>query len=1112
MKRTSVNLLTLLLLVIVTLVTLLLSLPSAAVVSAYQQQAVIYGVLTTFTLYFGMLLLESELSPAHVVGMVAFLSLPPDAQPLMLWAVFLGGVVGGLLLVIRTEEDLLRRPLTIRTARSVVAISARVTLSLLVAGQFYRALGGILPLTTLLDAATQPLLVFSLLYTLVYLAIFLLEIYTDGHSVQRVLRANVAELFAILVLPLPFGIVSAVLIVDAPAALPMFIVGMAAFTLGLYGLSRAQHQLRKQMDEARSLAVVGQAMQSDLNLDSLLRTVYEQVSRLLNANHFLVALYDSQQIRYPLAMRNGHPYQQAEPNAGNTLLHYVLRTQQPVLISRNVQQEAVRFGLTPPDEPLTSWLGVPLLAGGKPVGAMIVISDDPQRIFKAADLRLMSTLAAAAAVAIDNAQLYARQTRRAEQLSTLNRVMSLLTVTLSADAVLDAVVSSASLISEASGIALYLCEGESVKLVRYAGLSDAYAANPPELLLTDFRQEPVLFGRAEDDPRAAAQRDMLRREGKAAWMEVPLIVGETGLGVLALYYPYPRGFSETRIEIIRAFANQAAQAIKNARQYTSTDEALERRAEQMFALAMLGREMTAPMSPAAICDLVLARGLELTEACAGLVILVHETTHEPVIVALAGYPAPNVLDTALQHSIVADVLRAGHALSVPDTRRGALPPLLEQAGAQLAVPVMRQSQVIGVTVLESDRPNAFHDEDLHFLTQLTNHLTIAIDNSSLFARIAEGRDRLEVILNAMTEAIILVDRSGTIALANPCVSLIGLNARRLVGQSVGNLLADNTLDMAARMGFESTEHFRALMAELHTPGSWLHVAPASYSVEGEDGTLFIQRQVIPVSGEDGEPVGVLLVFYDQTEERELMQMRDDLTRMIVHDLRSPLAAVTTGLKLLREIVPGDAPYRGVLDTTTDTSQRAIRKLLSRVDSLLDIARTETGPLNLDIEPTELAKLVDSVCTEHNPLARELDVTLHSEVNGDLPPLHVDADKIERVLQNLVDNALKFSPADSTITIRAQASSVAQGFLRIEVADEGPGVPEDDKTRLFERFAQVKGRRGARRGIGLGLTFCKLAVEAHGGHIWIEDNPGGGSIFAFTLPVTEVAERHAQQRA
>src|SRR5512145_1857798 len=125
----------------------------------------------------------------------------------------------------------------------------------------------------------------------------------------------------------------------------------------------------------------------------------------------------------------------------------------------------------------------------------------------------------------------------------LNRVLSLLTVTLSPDAVLDAVVSSASLISDATGIVVYLSENEKLALVRAAGLSDAFLANPPELLTTDFRQKPVMVGNVFEDTRAVAQRDILRRELKAAFLEMPLVVGETGVGVLVLYYAQPRNFS-----------------------------------------------------------------------------------------------------------------------------------------------------------------------------------------------------------------------------------------------------------------------------------------------------------------------------------------------------------------------------------------------------------------------------------------------------------------------------------------------------------------------------------------------------------------------------------------
>jgi signal transduction histidine kinase len=222
--------------------------------------------------------------------------------------------------------------------------------------------------------------------------------------------------------------------------------------------------------------------------------------------------------------------------------------------------------------------------------------------------------------------------------------------------------------------------------------------------------------------------------------------------------------------------------------------------------------------------------------------------------------------------------------------------------------------------------------------------------------------------------------------------------------------------------------------------------------------------------------------------------------MIIHDLRSPLTAVTTSLKLMTEIVPKDSDIRPLVETTADASRRAIRKILSRVDSLLDISRMESGFINLDTKPTELATLVDSVCIELSPLAHELNITIQTEIPDDLPLLAIDSDKVERVLLNLLDNALKFAPMGSVVTIRSSLNSDKPGFSRTDVIDGGPGVPDEYKTRLFDRFVQVQGRSGKRRGSGLGLTFCRLVAEGHGGRIWIEDNPGGGSVFSLTLPV------------
>ncbi|MBI1258816.1 MAG: histidine kinase, partial [Chloroflexi bacterium] len=252
-----------------------------------------------------------------------------------------------------------------------------------------------------------------------------------------------------------------------------------------------------------------------------------------------------------------------------------------------------------------------------------------------------------------------------------------------------------------------------------------------------------------------------------------------------------------------------------------------------------------------------------------------------------------------------------------------------------------------------------------------------------------------------------------------------------------------------------------------------------------------------------QPLGVLLVFYDETEERKLARTREEVSQMLIHDLRSPLTAVTTSLKLLTDLTPKDSSLRPIVETTTDGGRRAIQKLLGRVDSLLDVSKMENGFLALDAKPSELATLVDNVCVELSPLAQELGVIIKPEISAELPLLEIDADKVERMLLNLVDNALKFSPADSTVLVRAHepgAEGAAPGFVRIDVLDSGPGVPDEYKLMLFDRYVQVRGRKGARRGTGLGLTFCRLVAETHGGQIWIDDNPMGGSIFSFTLPV------------
>jgi two-component system, NtrC family, sensor histidine kinase KinB len=891
----------------------------------------------------------------------------------------------------------------------------------------------------------------------------------------------------------------------------MFIVGVALTAVSLFMLRRAQVSARKRADELHALSVLGQMLRASMSLRPLLNTVYLQVTQLLEVEDFAIALYDQEtgRLKYPLAIQHGAQVHPAVSGV-NTLADHVLQTQTPLAITRDVQARAQRMGLTSPDDSVVSWLGVPLVSAGRALGVMIVTSQNPQRRLGADDLRLMNIVAANTSVALDNVQFNAQQSERVAQLGALNRILALLTGTLSSDAVLDTVISSASLIADATAVAVYMFWDGSrgrMALVRYAGLSDAFSVDAPDPLLVTHadaqtldQRKPMIVNDVRRDERTAHVCESMLREGKAAWIELPLFIGEVYSGALVLYFDKPHTFAGERIELLRTFANQVSQAINNARLYTLTDEALERRVAQLLALSTIGRELIAVTDRNTICDLILEYALRSTRASVGAIILRDDTDQEMRVITQHGYPAGT--SAAIIRGIPGRVFQTGQIARSDDVRADPeYLPLLPTMRSQLTVPIRRGSDSLGVITLESDQLQAFSEEDSHFINQLASQTIIAIDNARLFRDVSTARDRLQAILDNMDEAIMLLNPNGMIALANPRVDLLGFHPEQLLNQHIDYLLMRLDLMFAERIGFESADEVRQLFHE--SPAHWLERDPVTYSIAREHRLVYLQRQVIPVWDAHGQLETILLVFRDETEQRELELMREDLSRMIVHDMRSPLTAVTSGLKLLKDLVPSDSHVRPAVESTTEASQRALRKLLNRVDSLLDISKLESGQLTLEIGPVGLAGLVDGVCLELSPLAQELEVSLLRQVPDTVPLLLLDGDKIERVLLNLVDNALKFSPNNTSVVIRTYEPGTHDApdtYVRVDVIDSGPGVPDEHKTRLFDRFAQIEGQQGRRRGTGLGLAFCRLAVQAHGGHIWIEDNPAGGTIFAFTLPV------------
>lgn len=230
--------------------------------------------------------------------------------------------------------------------------------------------------------------------------------------------------------------------------------------------------------------------------------------------------------------------------------------------------------------------------------------------------------------------------------------------------------------------------------------------------------------------------------------------------------------------------------------------------------------------------------------------------------------------------------------------------------------------------------------------------------------------------------------------------------------------------------------------------------------------------------------------------QELEKLRDSLTHMVVHDLRTPLTALLSGLYSMETL--------GELNADQDEFWRMAvsggETLLGMINDLLDVSKMENGSMRLAYSNPTPEMLVERAIRQVEQLAREKNLELRTLMPPKLPILTVDEDKLRRVIVNLLANAIKFTPAGGVVTVAVRAGDCGD-VVRFSVQDTGEGIPREAFGRIFEKFGQVESRTaGQYNSTGLGLTFCKMAVETHGGSIWVDSEVGMGSKFSFTVPI------------
>ncbi|MEM8860118.1 MAG: PAS domain-containing sensor histidine kinase [Chloroflexota bacterium] len=366
--------------------------------------------------------------------------------------------------------------------------------------------------------------------------------------------------------------------------------------------------------------------------------------------------------------------------------------------------------------------------------------------------------------------------------------------------------------------------------------------------------------------------------------------------------------------------------------------------------------------------------------------------------------------------------------------------------------------------------------------QLKSHKSIDLETKA---------EWLETILNTTTEGFIILDLNGSVKMSNqPADNFLA----SMTGEEPNNGVFD-TQQAVSIIGYKPVELIKLIsnIRRGNLPEDNTKIIP----VENKGTVTYLERRETTLKDADSHINGLLIVFRDVTEQVEREEWQREFTGMVVHDLKNPVSTLYTGFEWMRHIAMNEDT-----EMIIENGRRVSQQLLDMIDSLLDMARMEAGRLSTDLEAINVGHIAHEQLDTLLPLSNKKQIKLSLQVDPNVEPVWGDRSMVRRVIANLVDNALKFTPAQgqvSVVVLPDKISSNTIGDCRIMIADTGKGVPTEDRERIFSRFEMVGGRGKSHRGTGIGLSFCKQAIEAMGGQIWVEDNPGGGSRFVFTLP-------------
>ena len=513
---------------------------------------------------------------------------------------------------------------------------------------------------------------------------------------------------------------------------------------------------------------------------------------------------------------------------------------------------------------------------------------------------------------------------------------------------------------------------------------------------------------------------------------------------------------------------------------------MRRQLRELIFLHETSQVVNATLDLDSILGSLMAQVREYFQVEAASVAFLEEETGELVFRVAVGEAREEVIGLRLApgRGVAGWVVQTGEPAVVPDAHadprfyRG----IDEKTGlfthALLAVPIKTEGHMLGVIEALNPAAGEFDDDAQRLLLAVASLAATAIRNAELYERVRQAERRYESLFSESTDPIIVLDLDGRILdLNQQVIELLGFSREQMSGADFWDVLGipQEECQAAVRQVGEGQPH------------------TVEMQISSSAGPRILEAHMAKI--DYGGREAIQWVGHDISERVALEGMRENLTHMIVHDLRNPLGSIISSLQLISNAFLEKDETVPVMKLVR-IAQRSGQKLYRLIDSLLDLGRLEAGETELKKAFVSPESLVQDAVDQIQPLALNRRQILDVQVAPGLPDVSADGELIVRVLTNLLDNAVKFTPTGGRITLNVEESGEEMLFA---VSDTGPGIRREFQQRVFDRFGRLENAEGF-KGSGLGLSFCKVAVEAHGGRIWVESELVQGATFYFALPL------------